>query len=76
MADDTGRTGQSQNSENQAPHGQHRVRLPGFLFEEEIGLGDAIKRATTAVGIRTCGGCARRAEALNRRIVFTGRRAS
>ena len=30
----------------------HRVRLPGFVIEEEIGLGDAIKRATYAVGIK------------------------
>lgn len=52
-----------------------RVRLPGFLVAEEIGLGDVIKRATYAVGIRPCGGCARRAAALNRRVVFTpGRR--
>jgi hypothetical protein len=49
----------------------HRVRLPGFITETEIGLGDAIKRATSAVGIRPCTGCERRAAALNRRIVFT-----
>jgi hypothetical protein len=24
----------------------HRVRLPGFLIEEEIGLGDLIKKTT------------------------------
>jgi hypothetical protein len=50
-----------------------RVRLPGFLAEDPVGLGDAIKRATSAVGIKPCGGCARRAEALNRRVQFTGR---
>jgi hypothetical protein len=44
----------------------HRVRLPGFLVEEEIGLGDAIKRVTYAMGIKACGGCERRAAALNR----------
>jgi hypothetical protein len=54
--------------------GPRRVRLPGFVREEDIGLGTVVKRATTAVGIRPCGGCARRAEALNRRVVFTGRR--
>jgi hypothetical protein len=48
-----------------------RVRLPGFLVEEEIGLGDAIKRATSAVGIRPCGGCEKRAAALNRWFVFS-----
>ena len=49
----------------------HRVRLPGFLIEEEIGLGDAIKRVTHSVGIRPCGGCERRAAALNRWLVFS-----
>ncbi len=52
-----------------------RVRLPGFIRDEEIGVGDAIKRVTQAVGIRPCGGCERRAAALNRRWVLTGRRA-
>lgn len=49
----------------------HRVRLPGFLIEEEIGLGDAIKRATYAMGMRPCSGCEQRAAALNRLIRFT-----
>jgi hypothetical protein len=49
----------------------HRVRLPGFVIENEIGLGDVIKRATSAVGIRPCAGCERRAVALNRWMVFT-----
>jgi len=35
----------------------HRFRLPGFLIEEEIGLGCAIKRVTYAVGIKPCGCC-------------------
>jgi hypothetical protein len=51
----------------------YRVRLPGFIGEEEVGLGDAIKRATSAVGIQPCGGCARRAAALNRWVAFGGR---
>jgi len=37
------------------------------------GLGDAIKHVTYALGIRPCGGCERRAAALNRWFVFTGR---
>jgi hypothetical protein len=57
-------------SENQP----YRVRLPGFITGEEVGLGDVIKRATSAVGIKPCGGCARRAAALNRWMVFSGRR--
>jgi hypothetical protein len=53
----------------------YRVRLPGFVTgEEEVGLGDAIKRATSTAGIRHCGGCERRAAALNRWMVFSGRR--
>lgn len=52
----------------------HRVRLPGFISDEEIGLGDVIKRATSAVGIRPCDDCAKRAARLNRWLVFTSRR--
>ena len=51
----------------------YRARLPGFVRDEDIGLGDAIKHVTYALGIRACGGCERRAAALNRRFVFTGR---
>ena len=51
----------------------YRVRLPGFVNDEDIGLGDAIKHVTYALGIRPCGGCERRAAALNRRFVFTRR---
>lgn len=47
------------------------IRLPGFVSDEEVGLGDIIKRATTVAGIRPCGGCGRRADALNRRVVVT-----
>ncbi len=54
----------------QAPH---RVRLPGFVTGEEIGLGDVIKRATSYLGIKPCGGCQQRATALNRWMVFTNR---
>lgn len=57
-------------------HGEqasHRVRLPGFVTEEEIGLGDVIKRATSYLGIKPCGGCQQRATALNRWMVFTNR---
>jgi hypothetical protein len=50
----------------------YRVRLPGFMVENEIGLGDVIKRATSAVGIRPCGGCEQRAETFNSWFVFTG----
>jgi hypothetical protein len=52
----------------------YRVRLPGFITDGEIGLGDVIKRATSSVGIRPCGGCEHRAAALNRWFVLSGRR--
>jgi hypothetical protein len=50
----------------------YRVRLPRFITQENIGLGDAIKRATYAAGIKTCGGCERRAAVLNRWFLFSG----
>ncbi|QBS43373.1 hypothetical protein [Nocardia sp. CS682] len=53
-----------------------RVRLPGFVVSEETGLGDVIKHVTNRLGVKPCGGCNRRAAALNRRIVFSPRRTS
>jgi hypothetical protein len=58
---------QPEKSEHQVFH----VRLPGFLSDEELGLGDVIKRATHRMGINPCGGCEKRAEALNRWMVFS-----
>lgn len=57
-------------------HQPYRMRLPGFILDEEIGLGDAIKRATYTVGIRPTSdcGCERRAEVLNNWMVFSPRR--
>lgn len=52
----------------------YRVRLPGFVSDEDVGLGDAIKRATSILGTRPCTGCERRATALNRWFAFSGRR--
>jgi len=52
----------------------YRVRLPGFISDKDVGLGDVIKRATYAVGIKPCGGCERRAAILNRRMIFSGKR--
>jgi hypothetical protein len=49
-----------------------RMRLPGFVTDEEIGLGDAIKRAALYVGARPCGGCEQRRVALNRWMTFGG----
>lgn len=52
----------------------HRVRLPGFISDKEVGLGDVLKRTTSYLGIRPCEGCNRRADALNRWMVFTSRK--
>lgn len=53
------------------------ARLPGFISgDEEVGLGDVVKRATAAMGIRPCGGCSARAERLNRLVALTPRRRS
>jgi peroxiredoxin len=54
----------------------HRVNLPGFLVKQEIGLGDVIKRVTSAMGIKPCVGCERRAGVLNRWLVFSSIRGS
>jgi hypothetical protein len=58
------------NGQETGQSGPYRVRLPGFVNDEDIGLGDAVKRMTYAMGIRPCGGCERRAAALNRWVVF------
>ena len=57
-----------------APPTAHHVRLPGFVADHEVGLGDVIKRATSAVGIQPCGGCEERARRLNQWLVFTPKR--
>ncbi|MBV8119994.1 MAG: hypothetical protein JO081_08675 [Alphaproteobacteria bacterium] len=49
----------------------YQVRLPGFITDEAIGLGDVVQRAAYAMGIKPCGGCERRATAMNRWMVFT-----
>lgn len=52
-------------------HGLFRVRLPGFISDEqEVGLGDVIARAAYRVGIRPCVGCGQRASTLNRWVIF------
>jgi len=67
------KTSEGNHSPDQSEHSPRRVRLPGFMTDEDIGLGDVVKRATSYLGIKPCGGCERRAAAMNRRIVFTRR---
>jgi len=40
-------------------------------LRRSIGLGQAIKHLTTALGVRPCGGCGQRAISLDRRVVLT-----
>jgi hypothetical protein len=58
---------------NKIPPKPIRISVP-FTRGKTVGLGDAVKRATSSVGIKPCGGCQRRAEALNRKIVFGPRK--
>ncbi len=50
----------------------HRCNFPG-VHNQEIGLGDVIKNLTNKIGFSPCGGCQKRAEALNRWLVFVPR---
>jgi hypothetical protein len=58
-------------SANETQPGPRKVRLPGFIVDEEVGLGDVVQRVTYAMGIKPCGGCERRAAAMNRWMAFT-----
>jgi hypothetical protein len=62
---------ENQNQQVDERKAPRHVRLPGFVLDEEIGLGDVIKRVTYAVGIRPCGSCEQRAGRLNQWMVFT-----
>jgi hypothetical protein len=46
------------------------LSVPVPRLRQDIGLGDVVKKLTRAVGVRPCGGCARRAAALNRAVVL------
>ena len=58
-------------AKDEAQSKSYRVRLPGFVADEAIGLGDVVQHLTYAVGIKPCGGCERRAAAMNRWMIFT-----
>jgi hypothetical protein len=55
-------------------HLAYQVRLPSFITDEEIGLGDVFKRATSYFGIQPCEGCGSRIDALNHWLAFTHRK--
>jgi hypothetical protein len=48
-----------------------RVRLPGFIVQDQVGLGDVIKRATYVMGFTLCAACEKRVAWLNRSVIFT-----
>jgi hypothetical protein len=64
-----------ENSPRESKREPYRIRLPGFILDEDIGLGDAIKRVTYTMGIRPGGdcGCEHRASVLNRWVIFSPR---
>jgi hypothetical protein len=74
MSEEAGEKAEGATIDAQAGPAPHRVRLPGFITSEEVGLGDVIKRATSAVGVKPCDACQERARRLNRWMVFTPRR--
>jgi hypothetical protein len=63
---------------NEIPISQkvRHIRLPGFIIQEEVGLGDIIKKVTYRMGIESCEPCKKRAEFLNRRFVFSPKKSS
>ena len=63
-------------SDSNEDHDVRRLRLPGFIVKEEIGLGDALKYVTELAGIAPCGGCQRRAAQFNRRVTLYSRSSS
>ncbi len=69
-----GMTDAQESARSKTTRQPRRIRLPGFIEDDDVGLGDVIKRATSSVGIRPCGGCAARAQRLNNWLVFSGRR--
>jgi hypothetical protein len=59
---------------DESAHRSYQVRLPWAIASDDVGLGDVLKRATSTVGIKPCDDCERRAAALNRWLIFFGRR--
>ncbi|MEU1232138.1 hypothetical protein [Streptomyces sp. NPDC005828] len=53
------------------PHPTHRVCLPGFVKDDDVGLGDVVEHAPQSLGTRPCAGCAERARRMNRWLAFS-----
>lgn len=67
MIDEKNQTGRSEAKTQES-------RLPGFINDRDIGLGDLLKRATSYLGVKPCGGCEKRAATLNAWFPFSSRR--
>jgi hypothetical protein len=50
------------------PEGMISLEIPGL--KRDIGLGDVVSKLTAAIGLNHCGGCAKRAAALNWALTF------
>jgi hypothetical protein len=53
---------------------RHRLRLPHFIVHAPIGAGQALKNLNSAVGVKACAGCERRAVHLDRWLRIEPRR--
>lgn len=49
-------------------------QLPVPFLRQQVGLGDAVARATGAVGIQPCGGCKQRQASMNQWVQLVPRR--
>lgn len=49
---------------------RRRLEIPVPGLVQDVGLGRAIARLTSALGVPACGGCKRRAVVLDGRVVF------
>jgi len=60
------------NSEGRRP-ARFSIQVPGMIRGRSIGLGSVMKGMTSAVKLRPCGGCNRRASKLDELMDFRGR---
>jgi hypothetical protein len=51
------------------------LRIPGFIIDEDIGLGGITKRALYVLGVKPCAGCDGRASKLDKILTFSPRNA-
>ncbi len=47
----------SKNETSNFAASRHAIRLPGFITDESVGLGDLVKRVTYLAGVKPCRGC-------------------